>query len=63
MKRLVRSQDSRIITGVCGAIGKYFNVDPTVIRIITVILAIMTTVWPTVIAYVIATFIIPMDND
>ncbi|WP_078392207.1 PspC domain-containing protein [Shouchella patagoniensis] len=63
MKRLVRSQESRIITGVCGGIGKYFNVDPTVIRIIAVILAIFTTVWPTVIAYVIATFIIPMDKE
>ncbi|WP_353625709.1 PspC domain-containing protein [Bacillus sp. JCM 19041] len=59
----MRSQDSRIITGVCGGIGKYFNVDPTVIRIIAVILAIITTGWPFLIAYVIATFIIPMDKD
>jgi len=40
-KRLYRSRDERMIAGVCGGIGEYFNADPTVIRVIFVILAIL----------------------
>lgn len=62
MKQLKRSQEKRIITGVCGGIGRYFGVDPTLIRLIAVILAIITTVWPVVIAYIVATFIMPTTD-
>lgn len=40
-KRLYRSRDERMIAGVCGGIGDYFKADPTVIRVIFVILAIL----------------------
>ncbi|MCQ2300562.1 MAG: PspC domain-containing protein [Bacteroidales bacterium] len=33
-KRLTRSIHDRRIAGVCGGLGQYLNVDPTVIRII-----------------------------
>lgn len=36
-KRLYRSRDERMIWGVCGGIAKYFDVDPTVIRVIGVL--------------------------
>ena len=36
-KRLTRSKTNRKIFGVCGGIGEYFNVDPTLIRILWVI--------------------------
>ncbi len=32
-KRLVRSRTDRMIGGVCGGFGNYFNIDPTLIRI------------------------------
>jgi phage shock protein PspC (stress-responsive transcriptional regulator) len=38
MKRLERSQDSRVIAGVGGGLGEYFNFDPVLFRIIFVIL-------------------------
>ena len=41
MKRLLRSQN-RIIAGICSGIGDYLNLDPNVVRIITVILTIIT---------------------
>ena len=34
--RLYRSETNRIIAGVCGGIGEYFNIDTTIIRIIFV---------------------------
>ncbi len=37
-KRLYRSMTSRFIAGVCGGIGEYLGIDPTIIRIIVVVL-------------------------
>ncbi len=34
MKRLYRRTDSKKIAGVCSGLGEYFNVDPTLVRII-----------------------------
>ena len=34
-KRLFRSKRDRIIGGVCGGLGNYFNVDPVIIRVVT----------------------------
>ena len=33
-KRLYRSRTNRIICGVCGGVGEYFGVDPTIIRLV-----------------------------
>ncbi len=40
-KKLYRSNTDKIIAGVCGGLGKYLNIDPTIIRIAFVILAII----------------------
>ncbi|MCR5189256.1 MAG: PspC domain-containing protein [Treponema sp.] len=38
-KRLYKSRKNRIIGGVCAGVADFFNIDPTIIRVITVILA------------------------
>ncbi|MFO8036036.1 MAG: PspC domain-containing protein [Anaerolineales bacterium] len=35
-KKLYRSREDRMIAGVCGGLGEYFNVDPTLIRLVFV---------------------------
>lgn len=40
-RKLYRSREDRIITGVCGGLGEYFTVDPILIRLVFVLLAIM----------------------
>ncbi len=35
--KLYRSRDHRMIAGVCGGLGEYFNIDPTLIRILFVL--------------------------
>jgi phage shock protein PspC (stress-responsive transcriptional regulator) len=37
-KRLYRSQTDRQVAGVCGGLAEYFNVDPTLVRIIFLLL-------------------------
>jgi phage shock protein C len=59
MKRLNRSVTDRKIAGICAGIGEYLDVDPTVVRLVTVILALATGLIPMTIGYIIAWFIIP----
>ena len=33
MKRLNRVEEGKMLCGVCAGIGKYFNIDPTLIRL------------------------------
>ncbi len=63
MKRLYRSQYDRKIAGVCGGIAKYFSIDPTIVRILAVVLAIVTAAFPVLIGYLIAAAIIPNEED
>lgn len=41
MKRLYRSNTNRILGGVCGGIGEYLSVDPTIIRLLLIIFALI----------------------
>lgn len=58
-KRLYRSRRDRKVLGVLGGLGDYFGVDPTVARLIFVVLDIMTGVLPAILAYFICAAIIP----
>lgn len=33
MKKLYRTEDNKVISGVCGGLGEYFNVDPNLVRL------------------------------
>ena len=57
-KQLVRSTTNRMLAGICGGIGEYANLDPTVIRLIAVLLIFLTGP-AIIIAYLIMALIIP----
>ena len=42
MSRLVRPRSDRIIGGVCAGLGLYFGIDPVIVRLLFVVLAITT---------------------
>ena len=56
-KRLTKSDDNRVLCGVCGGIGEYFNIDPTLIRLGWVLFCAMGG--SGIVAYIIAAIIIP----
>jgi phage shock protein C len=59
MKRLYRSQSERMISGVCGGLGNYLGMDPTVVRLIFVL---VTFFWPfTPIAYLLLMLVVPEE--
>lgn len=60
MNKLYRSKENRIIAGVCGGIGEYFKVDPTLVRLLWLLISVMS-MGSGAVAYVIAWIIIPKE--
>lgn len=56
-RRLTRSRDDCMLFGVCGGIGEYFGIDPTVVRLVFVMIALFGGA--SIIAYPILAIIIP----
>lgn len=65
-KKLYRSLSDKMISGVCGGIGAYFGIDPTVIRIAWVAIALLSVpagLFIGGIAYLACWLIIPRNPD
>lgn len=58
MKKLYRSSN-RKLAGVCGGIAEYLEVDPTVVRILYLILTLFTVAFPGTLLYIILWIMIP----
>lgn len=59
MKKLYRSRSDRKIAGVCAGLAEYFELDPTLVRLVTVLILIFTGFLPMIIVYFFAWIIIP----
>lgn len=57
-KKLVRSAN-KILAGVCGGIAEYFDVDPTLIRVMYVVLSLFSAAFPGLLLYIILMLLIP----
>lgn len=62
MKKLYRSVDDRMVSGVCGGLGEYFNIDATLIRLLLVT-ALFFSAGTMIFVYIIAALIIPNRTD
>ena len=60
-KKLYRSKTNRMLVGVCGGIAEYFNIDPTVVRVLWAIASVLG--FAGVIAYIVCAFVIPEKPD
>lgn len=58
-KKLYRSETNKVFAGICGGLGEYWNVDPVLIRLLWLTVVILTGIFPGVIAYILALFIVP----
>lgn len=58
-KRLYRSRDDRMISGVCGGVAKYFEIDPTLVRLLFVIFAFAGG--PGLLAYIVLAIVVPEE--
>jgi len=57
-KKLYRSSKSYMVAGVCGGLGEYFNIDPTIVRLVWAAVTI-ASFGAGLLAYIAAWFIIP----
>lgn len=57
-KKLYKSRTNRVLAGVCGGIGEYFNIDPTLVRLA---MAFLGFTGSGILIYIIAAIIIPED--
>lgn len=60
-KKLYRSKTDKKICGVCGGLAEYFNIDTTIVRLVTA--ALVLFVGSGLIAYIIAALIIPQNPN
>ncbi|HIQ00358.1 TPA: PspC domain-containing protein [Candidatus Bipolaricaulota bacterium] len=63
MKRFYRSKRDRKLAGVCGGLGEYFGVDPNLVRLLAVLIALSTGVIPVLITYLVAWWILPEEDE
>ena len=56
-KKLYKSNKNKVFTGTCGGIGEYLNIDPTIIRLIFVIVLFFGGTG--ILVYIVAALIIP----
>ena len=61
-KRLYRSRSNRILAGVCGGLAVYFDMDPTIVRLIAV-LTLFIGFFPSVIAYIVLAIVVPSQDS
>jgi phage shock protein C len=61
-KKLSRSEENKMMGGVCAGFGDYFDIDTTLVRLIFVALALMTAIFPMLIFYVVAWIVIPLEE-
>ena len=59
-RRLYRSETNRLIAGICGGFGEYLGIDPTIVRVLAVLLALTTGLG--VLAYIVLWIIIPTQS-
>ena len=62
MKKLYRSSN-RLLAGVCGGIAEYFDVDPTLIRVVYLILSLFSAGFPGLLLYIILMILMPNYNQ
>lgn len=60
-KRLYRSRSDRMIWGVCGGLAEYFDIDPTIVRIIAVLSIFLNGIG--ILAYIILAIVVPMESS
>lgn len=58
-KQLSRSKKNRVLAGVCGGIGEYFQIDPTLVRLVWIVIWIFTGFVPGLIVYLLAWIVMP----
>ena len=61
-KQLYRSRQDRMIGGVCGGLGEYFGIDPTLVRILFVFGAFLGVPGALALVYLVMLILVPQEQ-
>lgn len=59
IRRLYRSNKNKVVAGIIGGIGEYFDIDPVILRLGYVLLTAISGFLPCIVAYIIAMLVVP----
>ncbi len=62
MRKLRRSNKDKMIAGVCGGIAEYLDMDPSLVRILYVLVSVLSVAFPGMLVYIIMWIIIPESD-
>ncbi|MGA2507770.1 MAG: PspC domain-containing protein [Chitinispirillaceae bacterium] len=62
MKKIYRLEKGKEIAGICAGVAEMYSLDVTVVRLACIFFAVLTTVWPAVITYVVGWYLIPVKE-
>lgn len=62
MKKLYRSKENKIIFGIIGGIGEYMEVDPSLLRVIFLLLFFLTAGIPCILFYLFSALVVPKKS-
>lgn len=60
-KKLYRTEDNKMLAGVCGGVAEYFNLDPTLVRVLWVAVSLFAGAG--VILYIVMAIIVPVKSQ
>ena len=61
--RLRRSKSNKMIAGVIGGLARYFGFDPTLARVLYVILSVVSVAFPGIVVYINLWIIMPEEGE
>ncbi len=60
-KKLYRSRNDKMVSGVCAGLANFLNIDPTLVRVLYAVLAVFTAVVPCLVLYIVLAIVIPQE--
>ena len=61
MKKLKKSAENKMVSGVCAGFGEYFGIDPTLVRIVYAVF-LVCSLGTAILIYILLAIIIPLDD-
>ena len=62
-QKLYRSRENRMLGGVCGGLGEYFDIDPTLVRLLFVFGAFLGIPGALVLIYLVMLILVPQEPE
>nr|QOV09066.1 hypothetical protein HULAa30F3_00019 [uncultured Dehalococcoidia bacterium] len=60
-RRLYRSRNDRVLTGVCGGLAKYFSIDPVLVRILAAVIT-LCSFCVGILGYILLALFVPVEE-